>query len=273
MNGRVDLPPGWTWATVEEISAAEPRSITDGPFGSNLKTEHYTTSGARVVRLQNIGEGNFRNDEAYISLEHFGRLENHAVRTGDVLIASLGDELPRACMAPDLKGPAIVKADCIRLRVHPSISAAYVMWALNSAPVRSAFKSKIHGLGRPRLNLTELRSAPIPLAPAEEQRRIVDAIDAQFSVIDATVEGIRTLVGSVTVTRDSRIGRLRSSILNSAFSGRTVPQVGTDVPAEVLLKQIAEDRAALPPAARRRRPGGSKSNAKPRAVADARESE
>lgn len=29
---------------------------SDGPFGSKLKTEHYAESGARVIRLQNIGE-------------------------------------------------------------------------------------------------------------------------------------------------------------------------------------------------------------------------
>ena len=29
----------------------------DGPFGSNLKTAHYASSSARVIRLQNIGDG------------------------------------------------------------------------------------------------------------------------------------------------------------------------------------------------------------------------
>lgn len=39
-----ELPAGWTWATVEQVAAPEPNSITDGPFGSNLKTEHYMDS-------------------------------------------------------------------------------------------------------------------------------------------------------------------------------------------------------------------------------------
>jgi hypothetical protein len=225
------------------------------------------------VRLQNIGEGFFRNDEAFIGLDHYARLASHAVQAGDVLIASLGDELPRACLAPDLHGPAIVKADCIRLRVHPSVTAAYIMWALNSAPVRNVIKSKIHGLGRPRLNLRELRAAAIPLAPAEEQVRIVDAIDAQFSVIDAAVEGMRTLVGSVAVTRESRIGRLRTSILTSAFSGRLVPQEGNEVHAEVLVKQIAEERAALPAPARRRRGATVERSSKSATSGTSRESE
>src|SRR5437867_4597765 len=46
------LPEGWAWATVEQLAAPEPNSITDGPFCSNLKTEHYTNTGPRVIRLQ-----------------------------------------------------------------------------------------------------------------------------------------------------------------------------------------------------------------------------
>jgi type I restriction enzyme, S subunit len=34
-------------------------AFTDGPFGSHLKTEHYSQYGARVIRLQNIRTGTF----------------------------------------------------------------------------------------------------------------------------------------------------------------------------------------------------------------------
>ena len=59
-DGLPELPVGWCWVTVQQLAADEPNSITDGPFGSNLKTEHYTSTGPRVIRLQNIGEREFR---------------------------------------------------------------------------------------------------------------------------------------------------------------------------------------------------------------------
>jgi len=34
-------------------------SVFDGPFGSNLKSIDYTSSGNRVVRLENIGHRGF----------------------------------------------------------------------------------------------------------------------------------------------------------------------------------------------------------------------
>ncbi len=74
-----DLPAGWVWASIEQIAAHEPNSITDGPFGSKLKTEHYTEAGPRVIRLQNIGAGIFHNEYAHISEEHFQSLRKHQV--------------------------------------------------------------------------------------------------------------------------------------------------------------------------------------------------
>src|SRR5258706_505676 len=98
------LPPQWRWTRLEELASDEPNSITDGPFGSKLKTEHYTTAGPRVVRLQNIGDGNFVDAGAHISHQHFLSLRKHEVHAGDVVIAALGESPPRACVIPPALG-------------------------------------------------------------------------------------------------------------------------------------------------------------------------
>ena len=108
------LPDGWVWASIDQLAAPERNSITDGPFGSNLKTAHYTDAGPRVVRLENIGEAKFIDIETHIDLAHFSKLSKHQIFPNDIVIASLGQPLPRACLVPSDLGPAIVKADCIR---------------------------------------------------------------------------------------------------------------------------------------------------------------
>ncbi|MCD4779694.1 MAG: restriction endonuclease subunit S [Candidatus Omnitrophica bacterium] len=56
------------------------RGIFDGPFGSNLKTVDYTSSGVRVVRLENIGRLKFIEEkESYISNEKYKTLLKHTV--------------------------------------------------------------------------------------------------------------------------------------------------------------------------------------------------
>jgi len=111
----------WPTVTLNDLQSEEPRAITDGPFGSNLASRHYTETGPRVVRLQNIGDGRFVDEKAHISEEHFESLRAHEVKAGDLLVASLGEVLPRACLAPVSLGPAIVKADCIRVRLRQGV--------------------------------------------------------------------------------------------------------------------------------------------------------
>lgn len=187
-----DLPKGWVTARLDELLAPEPAAITDGPFGSNLKTEHYQDSGPRVIRLQNIGDGAFRDERAHISVERFQALGKHEARPGDIIVAALGETLPRACLVPQGLGPAIVKADCIRVRLHPEMDARFVSAMLNSPPVRKDATAQISGVGRPRLNLAKIRSIRLPVPPVKEQERIVAAIEVQFSRLDTAEQLLRS---------------------------------------------------------------------------------
>jgi type I restriction enzyme, S subunit len=208
-----DLPEGWQWTTVGELADKTPYSITDGPFGSKLKTEHYTAAGPRVIRLQNIGEGEFRDEEAHISQEHFETLQRHRIYGGDLVIAGLGESLPRACIIPDYVGEAIVKADCIRFKPNPELAdTTYLLSALNSDPVKKLVAKVVHGIGRPRMNQQEIKAIPIPLPPLAEQRRIVAEVERRLSVARQVESSIEAAL--------VRAARLRQTVLRSAFEGR-----------------------------------------------------
>jgi type I restriction enzyme S subunit len=203
------IAEGWPLETVGSIA----ESIVDGPFGSKLKTEHYQSQGVRVIRLQNIADGRFDDtDKAYISTDHADTIKRHEARPNDVVIAALGDILPRACVIPLEIGRAIVKADCFRLRPRAGMDPKYVTYALSAPQTRKHASTQIAGVGRPRLNLRKVSALKIPVPTTAEQEKIVASIDEQFSSISAMEETI------VRSTR--RADQLRTSILAAAFSGR-----------------------------------------------------
>jgi type I restriction enzyme S subunit len=207
-----ELPASWTWATVAQQAAPDERAITDGPFGSKLKSSHYTESGPRVLRLQNIGDGVFKDEYAHIPEEHFESLRNHEIFAGDLVIRALGIPAHQACIVPPSVGPAIVKADCIRFKVFdPHINPRYTLLALNSHPVRSRSEKHIHGVGRPRLNGTEIKSIALPLPPLAEQHQIVDEVEARTTAIDHLEAELDRQI--------TRSNRLRQSTLSAAFAG------------------------------------------------------
>lgn len=227
-----DLPSGWIWARLQDVAAAEPRAITDGPFGSNLKTAHYTESGPRVIRLQNIGDGEFKHEDAHISPGHYESLLAHSVKKDDLIVASLGESLPRACLVPDWVPPAIVKADCIRVRIHPEVNPAYINLALQHPQLRRETMVKIKGVGRPRLGMQGIKDLVIPLAPRAEQQLIVAAVEEHFSRADAVRDTVSASL--------AKVDAMRRIVLSEAFAGRLVPQDPDEEPATALLERISK---------------------------------
>jgi type I restriction enzyme S subunit len=223
------LPEGWEWQPVGELAADEPRAITDGPFGSNLKSAHYTEAGPRVIRLQNIGDGAFVESEAHISDEHFEALRAHEAMAGDVVVASLGDELPRACVVPTWLGPAIVKADCPRIRVRPEVNPHFLALVLNSPVVRQQAARIIHGVGRRRLRLADLKKLLIPTPPVDEQDQIVKTVETCLAAIDDADEPLRAA--------ERQLVALRAAVLQRAVAA------GQEQPLGHLLEGIEAGRS------------------------------
>ncbi|WP_342248032.1 hypothetical protein [Pseudomonas sp. OTU2001] len=229
------LPEGWVWASLDQCSLDE-TAITDGPFGSNLKSSHYQETGPRVIRLQNIGDGMFVDAKAHISKDHYEKLTKHAVEKDDLVVAMLGEVLPRACIIPQGVSPAIVKADCARVRLNTTLVIPYVVMSqLNSKPIRDVVLKFVKGIGRPRINLGHIRSIPLAVCSMEEQREIErvlvkaeTSIKEQLKAIDLSLK---------------QSAAQRQSILRAAFAGKLVPRDPNDEPASALLDLIRSERA------------------------------
>jgi type I restriction enzyme S subunit len=209
------FPQMWRIMTVEEVA----ESAIDGPFGSKLKTEHYVDQpGVRVVRLQNIGNGIFDDsDKAYVSREHARSLKRHEVLSGDLLVASLGDEthpVGRACQYPDGHSPAINKADCFRVRVREEVAhPRFVMHLLNCPDTRKDIGGLVQGVTRDRINLTNLKRVRLPIPPKDEQVRIVNRLRSESNHIAA--EG----------TYRSKLQSLKTGLMQDLLTGRVrVPE-------------------------------------------------
>jgi type I restriction enzyme S subunit len=228
------LPDRWVSINLGETTV----EIFDGPFGSNLKTSDYVDSGVRVIRLENIGCGAFIEEKhSYISHEKYHCLQRHTVFPGDIVFSSFLNDSVRASIVPDSVEYAVNKADCFCVRCYGSIlSKDYLLQAFLARYFYKALESQVHGVGRPRINTTQLGSAPIPFCSLAEQREIVRLLEEQFGVIEENEREIDAAL--------ERAEALRQSILKKAFAGELVPQDPDDEPASVLLERIRAEREA-----------------------------
>ena len=153
--------------------------FSDGPLGSNLKSEHYESSGVRVVRLNNIGIGEFiHDDEAFISSGHYQNLKKHECTTGDVLIGTLGEPHLRACIQPPSIRIAVNKADCVQARPNPAkASNQWMCWLLNMPSTLNLTPGLPHGQTRLRISMGQLANLPVPVPPIHIQYKFASLVE------------------------------------------------------------------------------------------------
>ena len=232
----VSLPAEWAWVSVGALNT----NIFDGPFGSNLKSSDYVESGVRVIRLENIGYSEFIEDKySYVTEIKYRNLARHTVRKGDLIFSSFITEGIRVAILPESIDRAINKADCFCIRVHgKSIRNDYLASFLSTRAAYKQVEAEIHGIGRPRINTTQLKGFYIPVCSQAEQDEIM-----------LQIEGALSLMGHFESEIEKELGRtetLRQSILKKAFSGQLVPQDPDDEPASALLARIQSEIAVQP---------------------------
>lgn len=178
-------PKRWPTKTFREASLR----LSDGPFGSNLKSEHYSENGVRVIRLGNIGVGKFIDkDQSYVSLDHYARLKKYTCKPGEIVIGTLGEPNLRACIIPDYVKLAVNKADCVHYVPDSKIlENTFVCQYINCPTTLLLASNMVHGQTRARVSSGQIAKMPIFIPPLSLQQQFADFV-AQIDKSKATVQ-------------------------------------------------------------------------------------
>jgi type I restriction enzyme S subunit len=171
-------------------------SFTGGPFGSNLKASDYTSEGIRIIQLQNIGDGEFHDDnKIYTSLEKADELLSCNIYSGDIIISKMGDPVGRACLIPSKLQRCVMASDGIRFVVDENKHSKYFIYSLlNSKRIRHAIESKSTGSTRKRIGLDALRETELIIPKnLKEQQKIASCLSVVDDLINAQKDKIEQL--------------------------------------------------------------------------------
>lgn len=189
---------GWEKKSMRDVV----ERISDGPFGSNLKSDHYADVGVRVIRLSNVGVGVFIDDDkAYVREDHFEKIKKYSCGPGDVMVATMGTPNIRACKFPDHLRVAIHKADNILVRPRKGVVVDdYMVGLFNSPSILSMAENDMHGQTRTRISMGQIAKWEVPVPPMAVQKRYQKAIAAQEKLKRETETSLRrseSLFGSL----------------------------------------------------------------------------
>ena len=158
--------------------------------GDWVESKDQDPSGTiRLTQLADVGETLWRDrSDRWMNEEQARRLRITYLHPGDVLVARMPDPLGRACLVPETIGRAATVVDVAVLRPSPqSIDSRYLMYAINSRPVRSQIELLQAGATRQRVSRKNLGGVRVPFVPAVEQHAIADYLDHETAGLDALV--------------------------------------------------------------------------------------
>ncbi|MEZ7497121.1 restriction endonuclease subunit S [Flavobacterium sp. Arc3] len=188
-----DIPDTWSRIPLYEFRNKNDRyGFTGGPFGSDLKSEHYTQSGVKILQLQNIGEGKFIDKGiVYTSEEKANELISCNIYPDEIILAKMAP-VARCCKVPSTDERYVMCSDGIRLSVDTNkYDNDFVFQALNSKYFRDEAESKSTGTTRARIGLNELKQIclAVPNSLPEQQKiaKILSAVDDKIEVIDQQI--------------------------------------------------------------------------------------
>ncbi|MDX1699057.1 MAG: restriction endonuclease subunit S [Melioribacteraceae bacterium] len=202
------IPDKWSLVNLYDLRDPKDRySFTGGPFGSDLKSEHYTDQGVRILQLQNIGEGEFLdNYSIFTSEEKADELSSCNIYPNEIILAKMAP-VARCCIVPSNDKRYVMSSDGIRLKINKELyDNKFVYHALNSTHFRRFAETKSTGSTRGRIGLNELKRILIPMPESlDRQKEIADQLD----LIDINRDNCKAKIESTKA--------LQKSIINQVF--------------------------------------------------------
>jgi len=203
-----EFQDGWSTVLLKDICDRITKGSTPTSYGYKYQDE-----GIRFIKAENIDiEGIASTTTSYINDETHEFLKRSILQNDDLLF-SIAGTIGRVGRVRKIDLPANTNQALAIIRLKPGvIYQKYLFYYLKSDAIQKESLQKIVGVGRANLSLTSIGEFEIPIAPLDQQKRIVAEIEKQFSRLDEAVANLKRV--------KANLKRYKAAVLKAAVEGK-----------------------------------------------------
>lgn len=203
----VSLPQSWIECEFSELV----EYITSG---SRDWSKYYSDTGANFIRTQDINTDSLDLSRvAKVKLPDKVEGKRTLVHKGDILITITGANVGKcAHVSTNIEESYVSQSVALVRPVDKSLSIFFQFLLISSDGEKTKLQNKAYGMGRPVLNLSNIRELRIGLPPYAEQKQIAAKLDELLAQVDT----LKTRLDSIPKI----LKRFRQSVLAAAVSGK-----------------------------------------------------
>lgn len=221
------VPAGWRIAKLGDVC-----NTTSGGTPSR-RNKDYFKGEIPWLKSGELSDGLVRDIEEAITQEAIDNSSAKLFPAGTLLIALYGATVGKLGI---LQSDAATNQAVCAIFPEDELDQKYLFWFLRYA--RSDLLNQAIGGAQTNISQGILRNLPVPIAPKEQQPRIVAEIEKQFSRLDEAVASLKRV--------KANLKRYKAAVLKAAVEGKLTEEwrkQNPDVePASKLLERILVER-------------------------------
>jgi type I restriction enzyme S subunit len=227
-----EIPQGWEWCRLRGV-------IYPPKYGTSSKS--LSNGDVPVLRMGNIQDGKVVYDKLVFS-NNVEDNRKYLLQDGDLLFNRTNSAELVGKTAIFKGNRHVIYAGYLILLRPIKTNSEYLNYIFSSPYVRSYCKEvKTIGVQQCNINAEKVSQLLVPIAPFEEQMRIVDKIKEVLPSVDKySISQYNLDLLNVSLSEC-----LKKSILQEAIQGRLVPQITEEGTAKELLEQIKKEKQKL----------------------------
>jgi type I restriction enzyme S subunit len=174
------IPEDWILQTIESLTPIGVKfGIVDGPFGSNLKTEHYKKKGIPIITSGYVTNCYFKaEDYLYVDEIKFKQEKRSAVKGGDIVMAKIGARCGASAILPINHEIGILSGNALKISIDKNKYSTELVWQYL---LKIYLKGDLEGItstgAQPAISMSNLKLFKIPLPQTlSEQKAIATAL-------------------------------------------------------------------------------------------------